>query len=328
MMCKRIQHIIVGLVAMAMLYFGHAEAQTGTVRSPDAAANLSTSGNQRTGLKFGTFATIVTADPKVSLAAMRRYWIGLNDPKIKVVSYDENRLSIIVRQVAGNNSEKEVVTIATLDQLDANSALLDIDLRLSPWLVAKNVDIIEEFNNVIAAAQSVAKKPLKSNGDVPGGIPQPHDKIRSVVVSSADEKNKPLNVEQNPAPIIKSPFGITAHIEDDPAKGESILGNSDGRIQPGEAFDLVVVLTNTGNVEVKGVECTVTLPADKSVKAFSKLRQTVTTLALGATSSFRYNFAVPMSVDLVQAVVCSIEVKESGSQIVERWCYELPMDFP
>ena len=124
----------------------------------------------------------------------------------------------------------------------------------------------------------------------------------------------------------KSYFKISAHVEDDPAKGEAILGNGDGRIQKGEAFDLVVVISNVSTAAMKAVTCTVILPDDKSIKAFSGLCRIVSELASGAATTNRFNLVMPLNAKVNSEPVCSIEVSDKGTQTVVRSEYSLPVD--
>ncbi len=118
---------------------------------------------------------------------------------------------------------------------------------------------------------------------------------------------------------------VKAKVEDDPAKGVDIIGNGDGRIQKGEAFELVVVVSNACNTAARAVSCTVTLPTDKSLKSFSELHQAIADLAPGVTTTFQYSVTMPLSVIVTKAPVCSIDVKEAGSNVIERLSYELPI---
>ena len=68
------------------------------------------------------------------------------------------------------------------------------------------------------------------------------------------------------------------------------------------------VLVNAGHSTATGVTCTVTLPADKSLKAYDDLHFAVAELASGAVSTNRINLAMPLSVQLTEVPICTIEV--------------------
>ena len=121
-------------------------------------------------------------------------------------------------------------------------------------------------------------------------------------------------------------FDISAHVEDDPADGEAIMGNGDGLIQRGEAFNLVVVVANTSTSTANNVICTVILPEDQSLKSYSEIHQDWAELAPSAAATNRINLAMPMNVKLTAAPVCRIEVKDEGPSAVEHLSYELPTD--
>ena len=124
----------------------------------------------------------------------------------------------------------------------------------------------------------------------------------------------------------KSSLSCTAHIEDDPALGDAILGNGDGRIQKGEAFDLVVVVANTSTSTLKNVECTVTLPTDKSIMAYGDLRHAAPEIGPNAAVTNRINMSVPLSAKPVGFPRCFIDVKEAGTDVAEQLNYLLPLD--
>ena len=123
-----------------------------------------------------------------------------------------------------------------------------------------------------------------------------------------------------------SRFTISVHIEDDPAQGGAILGNGDGLIQKGEAFDLVVVISNVSTSAMKDVTCTVTLPPDKSLKAYSELHYAVSQLEPAVAATNRIHLAIPMNITTSTVPTCIIMVKEAGDAVEERLNYELPMD--
>ena len=121
-------------------------------------------------------------------------------------------------------------------------------------------------------------------------------------------------------------YGISVYVEDDPAKNDTILGNGDGLIQKGEAFELVVVVANTSTSTAKDVVCTVILPEDQSLKSYSEIHQDWAELAPAAAATNRINLVMPMNVKLTAAPVCRIEVQGEGSAVVEHLTYQLPMD--
>ena len=146
------------------------------------------------------------------------------------------------------------------------------------------------------------------------------------VVSVAEKKTEKAIVASDIAPASKSRLKIAAHIEDDPAKGESILGNGDGRVQKGESFDLVVVVANEGKVAATDVTCKVTLPTDGSLKAYTELYYTVAEISPAIATTNRINLMMPVSATIEKAPKCMIEVKEAGAQTAEWKLYSLPFD--
>jgi hypothetical protein len=137
-------------------------------------------------------------------------------------------------------------------------------------------------------------------------------------------EEKPVAVAAKPLPPEIRCF-IFASIQDDPAKGEAISGNADGIAQNGEAFDLVVVVKNDGAQTAKNVTCAVTLPAEKTLRAFSDLAFPVPALAPDAAFTNRITIAVPLSAKIETSPVCVIEVRESGSNVVRRLDFNVPV---
>ncbi len=133
---------------------------------------------------------------------------------------------------------------------------------------------------------------------------------------------------QSDIPTLKRRFGILFHIEDDPSKCPDVIGNGDGRIQKGEAFELVVVVSNASTTTVKAATCTITLPRNTSVKAYSELHYSVVELMPATAVTNRINLAIPMDTTLTKVPTCTIEVKESGSNVAEHVDFALPMDLP
>lgn len=123
----------------------------------------------------------------------------------------------------------------------------------------------------------------------------------------------------------KARFSISVHVEDDPAKGDAILGNGDGLIQQGEAFNLVVVISNISTSSVKSGTCTVALPTNVSIKSYSKLRQIIKKLEPSVSATNRFILTVPLNSTAITAPSCMIKVQEEGSPVVEHLNYELPM---
>jgi hypothetical protein len=128
--------------------------------------------------------------------------------------------------------------------------------------------------------------------------------------------------------VDKPHFDISAHIEDDPSKGETILGNGDGVIQKGEAFDLVVVIANTSGSTATGVTYTVTLPSDDSLKAYSELQHVVVSIVPGTTATNRINLAMPLNVTITKAPMCIIEVQKTGSDESGYLAFVVPTVLP
>ena len=129
------------------------------------------------------------------------------------------------------------------------------------------------------------------------------------------------------APIEKPRFGITCSILDDVSGNNEIIGNGDGRVQPGEVFDLVVVVTNAGDAIAQDVVCFMTLPGNQTLKSFSELHQTVESIAAGASATFRYNLAMPLNTEIAESPQCAIEVKSDASP-AEYYDYKLPVEMP
>lgn len=131
-------------------------------------------------------------------------------------------------------------------------------------------------------------------------------------------------VPRNVAPASNPRLKISAHIEDDPARGETILGNNDGRVQRGESFDLVVVIANEGQTVAADVTCKITLPIDGSLKAYTELYYTVAEMVPATATTNRVNLMMPVGATIEKAPKCMIEVKEAGAQTAEWKLYSLP----
>ena len=142
--------------------------------------------------------------------------------------------------------------------------------------------------------------------------PEPNSAVRSVERPSKSRR-------------VKSSISCSVKIEDDPALGNAILGNSDGRVQKGEAFDLVVEVANSSTSTAKSVTCAVTLPGNTPLKTFSELHQAVENLASEASVTFRYNMTLPLNAEIAKSPHCAIEVK-SGDSPAECFDFMLPLD--
>lgn len=162
-----------------------------------------------------------------------------------------------------------------------------------------------------------------------GHQPRELDPAKMRLAAPESDPKNAVQKEDRPAMSreVTSSISCSAKIEDDPALGNTILGNGDGRVQKGEAFDLVVVVANTSTSTVKFVTCTVALPGNTSLKTFSELHQTVESLALGASVTFRYNMTLPLNAEKAKAPQCAIEVK-SGDSPAEYFDFMLPLDLP
>lgn len=211
--------------------------------------------------------------------------------------------------------------------------------------VTEGMDVVDKIANVVTGNegqfQNVPKESVVIENirlDRPGVVALSSARLDAVssqapqqsksevehVLSEAQEREAETTDAVRPKPA----FGITVHVEDDPAKGADIMGNGDGRIQRGESFDLVVVVANTTTSIAKDVTCTVTLPADKSLKAFSDLHYAITELAPAGATTNRINLTVPSSVTISNAPICSIDVKEDGSKVAQHLNFVMPTDLP
>lgn len=122
-------------------------------------------------------------------------------------------------------------------------------------------------------------------------------------------------------------FGIKCRIVDDTAGGVAIIGNGDGRVQPGEVFDMVVVVTNASDAIAEGIVCSMTLIGNQALKTFSGLHQTCASLAASEATTFRFNLAMSLNAKIAEVSQCVIEVKSTDIS-AEYYEYTLPTDFP
>lgn len=120
-------------------------------------------------------------------------------------------------------------------------------------------------------------------------------------------------------------FEIHCDVIDSTSEGVSIIGNGDGRVQPGEVFDLVVVVRNVSTTDTQAVTCSVNLPNGNSLKAFSELSQAISQVTAGSVVTNRFNLALPLNAMATSVLECVIEVEEEGAAVIGHMNYELPM---
>lgn len=211
------------------------------------------------------------------------------------------------------------------------------DRRLTPLLDSRTqLDIGAELtleSIVDATVQGLTRKGRAGLAELLDGAAR--EDVREANQSATQEAHVTPATNAEESPVVPSQangvalpgprLGISAHIEDDPAQGSAILGNGDGRITQGEAFDLLVVITNASTSTTEAVTCTVTLPADRSVIAFGELQYDVAALAPAAAATNRINLAMPLGMTITTPPACTIEVKEGGSPVDTRSNYVLPM---
>ena len=213
---------------------------------------------------------------------------------------------IPLQLVAGFQSQKPAKYVFEFEKNGYKRESIDVAAQ-SSWALGGNV------------RATLSPLPPPSSSSNAGEISRPDPQPVSI------SNQEPWGAEIHPAILPKSPYRVTALINDDPAKGDAILGNGDGFIQQGEAFDLVVVIANISTSTVRDVACTVILPADKSVNAYGELNFAISELVPNTAFTNRINLVMPMNVKLTTAPACRIETKEEGASIVEQVNYELPM---
>ncbi len=126
-------------------------------------------------------------------------------------------------------------------------------------------------------------------------------------------------------PFDKPALAFSFRVEDDPAKGEKIVGNADGVIQKGEAFDLIVTLKNTGKAVAKDVSLEVTLPEDASLRVFGGRCFGLGDLAVGEVAERRVNVSLRLNSNLSELPV-TIQTEEKSFSVKEKQDASLPFD--
>ena len=121
-------------------------------------------------------------------------------------------------------------------------------------------------------------------------------------------------------------IAIALRMEDDPAKTPTAIGNGDGIIQRGEAFDLVVTVTNTGPALIMAVKVDLIVPQGNPLTCFSKPSQPIGDLAAGASSSLRFNLALPLRAVMTKDGNATIVVKTLGTQMEKLTEFIVPID--
>ncbi len=105
--------------------------------------------------------------------------------------------------------------------------------------------------------------------------------------------------EPNAVPLVLPVEGVprpeldfSCQIEDDPGRGSKVVGNADGVVQKGEAFDLVVAVKNTGTETAQNVRVSVTLPEDPSLRNYGRAIQEVGSIQPDRFGTARFNISV------------------------------------
>jgi len=102
----------------------------------------------------------------------------------------------------------------------------------------------------------------------------------------------PLALLIDPGTLLRPQLAFSYEIVDDPERSEKAVGNADGVIQRGEAFDLVVTVKNLGRLRAQDAQVSLSLVQDPSVTLYSRDQQRLGDLAPGETKSCRFNVAV------------------------------------
>ncbi len=130
-----------------------------------------------------------------------------------------------------------------------------------------------------------------------------------------------LELKALPRPVLAYTYSII----DDPKQSEKAVGNADGVIQKGEAFDLVVAVKNTGEKVARGVVLSVMPVSDRSVKTWGSESAALGDLAPGAVAEKRFNIGLTAWSSL-DSLPVTIELSEVSFDLSKSETIQLPFD--
>lgn len=130
-----------------------------------------------------------------------------------------------------------------------------------------------------------------------------------------------MDIEGLPRPALSLAYEVI----DDPSASEKAVGNGDGVIQKGEAFDLILQIKNTGQATAKDVKISFALPDDPSLQLYTPSTKKLGKIDAGEFKTARFNVAVREWSNLKQ-VGANVEVVEKSFNVGVEQMLKFPFD--
>lgn len=117
----------------------------------------------------------------------------------------------------------------------------------------------------------------------------------------------------------------TYEVLDNPELSKTAVGNADGVIQRGEAFDLIITVKNIGNALAKNVMLDAILPESKYVNVYSGKLHEIDLLEPGETKQVVTNIQIKSAADF-QRLSLKVRTSERGFGVSAEKDMALPFD--
>lgn len=280
--------------------------RVGTVIASDIQDGLVVRGQYGRGQEFETSLVITTRTAAACVKSLRAYVQSVTNYTLKSDSgyAMKNRVAFDQAAVRG----KVLSAFLEAEDLGAGATSLRLVLQVPSGVGVLRQDVAVEFWHLLKAAARIDGQPVTA----------PAKRLST---------NDSDGMKEVPAALrAVARLGIGARMEDDPSMGPTIMGNGDGKLQKGESFDLVVVITNSQSVLARSISCKLALPTDESIKSFSELEQGVTDLEPGASATLLYNLAMPLVANPTGPLVCRLVVSAAGDLSASLCDFVVPID--
>ena len=199
------------------------------------------------------------------------------------------------------------------------------DIRAITYLAAAPLAVTKELP--ISSPTGQLREPSNSRATVVTQTVPTLEAPALPTVGTSSTASTPANTDEVKS-IPRPHMFVSVRMEDDPAKSDTVIGNGDGIIQKGEAFDLVTTVTNAGTSVVQAVNVHLIMARGIPLKCFSKTIQSVGDLTPAASATVRFNLALPLSAVMTQAPVCTIMAKATNTEFLATQDFKVPIERP
>ncbi|MFH1673375.1 MAG: caspase family protein [Pseudomonadota bacterium] len=135
----------------------------------------------------------------------------------------------------------------------------------------------------------------------------------------------PVALALNSTTLKRPNLAWTYEVVDDPELSKSAVGNADGVIQIGEAFDLIITVKNIGDALAKNVILDAILPESKYLNVYRGKLHELDSLEPGETKRVVTNIQIKSAADF-QRLSLKVRTSESGFGVNAEKDMALPFD--